>query len=313
MSASVATRQPSFDELKDHLVNPRMQARVAGLIRRYPSPQAALLQVLWLAQHEIGWLPHTAVEWAAKQCGTSPVHAWGVATFYTMYHKAPVGKYLLQICRNVSCHALGADGLIAHAEKILGIPSDGAHSTPDGLFTLLQVECLGACGNGPVMQVNDDFVTDIIDNKPIMPKGVGLTKERMEKIIAWCKANPQNGLVRDPLGGELQGDLGHPGAQGAVAKIQESFYAPAPPALGVKGVVRAEGGVSLTWRVAPETTELSIECNSGAGTFQSVAQISSKEKAFVHADGKANYQYRIIASSGSQVAVPSSVCHVEAT
>lgn len=297
--------QPTYAEIAPQLESSKMQARVQNLIRRYPSPQAALLQVLWLAQHELSWLPQAAIEWAAKQCGTSPVHAYGVATFYTMYLQAPTGKFLLQICQNVTCHALGADNVIAHAEKRLGIPADGAHTTPDGLFTLLRVECLGACGNGPVMQVNDDFVTDIVDGKPCMPKGVGLNNERMEKIIAWCRANKDQGLVRDPLGGEVEGDLGHPGAIGASAQTQRHDYAPPPPALTVKAELR-DGAVILTWKAAPEVTELRIEeSSSESGSFTPIATANPKDKEAVLTQGKAGAFYRMVAVSGNRAAKPS--------
>jgi NADH:ubiquinone oxidoreductase subunit E len=299
-------QQPTFAEIAPRLETPAMKARVADLIRRYPSPQAALLQVLWLAQHELQWLPQAAIEWSAHQCKTSPVHAYGVATFYTMYQKAPVGKFLLQICQNVTCHALGSENLIAHAEKTLGIPADGAHVSADGLFTLLRVECLGACGNGPVMQVNDDFATDVVDGVVTMPKSISLTTERFDKIVAWCRANKEKGLVRDPLGGTLAGDLGHPGAEGASAQKQNSDYAPPPPALAVKAI--AGTGVALTWKAAPEITELRIEHSSTeSGPWAPLATCSPKDKEFAHATGIAGDCYRIVAVSGARVAKPSQI------
>lgn len=299
------TPQPTYAEIAPRLEAADVRRRVAELLRRYPSPQAALLQVLWIAQHELSWLPQAAIEWAAKQCRTSAVHAYGVATFYTMYLKAPGGKFLLQFCQNITCHALGAEDLIAHAEQTLGVPADGAHTTPDGLFTLLRVECLGACGNGPVMLVNDDFATDVVDGVPCMPKGVGLNKERLDKIIAWCRSNKDKGLVRDPLGGDLSFGLGHPGAEGSVAKPQATNFAPPPPALAVKAVA-SEGGVSLTWRAAPEVTELQIEQSSSEnGPWSPVGKASPKDKEFIYAVGKAGDFYRMVAVSGARVAKPS--------
>jgi len=310
MSAHVTTVQPTFAEIAPRLQAPALQARVDDLIRHYPSPQAALLQVLWLAQHELGWLPNAAMEWAAKQCKTSAVHAYGVATFYTMYLKAPTGKFLLQICQNVTCHALGAENILAHAEKTLGIPADGAHTTADGLFTMLRVECLGACGNGPVMQVNDDFATDVVNGIVTMPQGVALTTERFDRIVAWCRANKDKGLVRDPLGGQVKGDLGHPGAVGASAVAQAKDYAPPPPALGLKAEIREGAGVVLTWRVAPEVTEIGVEADTGNGVFTSVGTAGPKDKEFVHATGVAGIAYRLVAVSGSRIAKPSSIVKV---
>ena len=306
MSAQPHVQQPSFAEITAKLDTPGLLARVSDLIRHYPSPKAALLQVLWLAQHELGWLPNAAIEWSARQCCTTPVHAYGVATFYTMYLKAQTGKFLLQICQNVSCNILGAEALIAHAEKVLGIPADGAHASADGLFTLLRVECLGACGNGPVMQVNDDFVTDVVNDVPCMPKLTNLTPERFDKIIAWCRANKDKGLVRDPLGGRTSKDLGHPGAAGAIAKPQGVDYAPAPPALAVKAAERAGAGIAITWKAAPEITELRIE-RSNAGQWSEIGKATGKDKEFLDAQGSLGYEYRIVAVSGARVAKPSNV------
>ena len=281
--------QPSFAEVASILDTPVLKARVAELIRRYPSPQAALLPVLWLAQQELAWMPNAAIEWSAQQCRTSPAHAFGVATFYTMYLKAPTGKFLVQICQNVSCHIKGSEEILAHAEKTLGIPADGAHISADGLFTLLRVECLGACGNGPVMQVNDDFATDIVDGKITMPQGVALTTERFDKIIAWCRAHKDQGLLHDVLGGSMQGDLGHPGAEGSDALPQKKDYAPAAPALAVKAELRktpegVEQGVALTWKAAPEITELRIESLSGSD-WNTVGKATGRDKEFLHAQG----------------------------
>jgi len=311
--------QPSFAEIAGKLDTPAMKARVAELIRRYPSPQAALLQVLWLAQQELSWMPNAAIEWSATQCRTSPAHAFGVATFYTMYLKAPAGKFLLQICQNVTCHLKGAEEILAHAEKTLGITSDGAHTTADGLFTLLRVECLGACGNGPVMQVNDDFATDIISDKLTMPAGVPLTPERFDKIIAWCRAHKDSGrldsgLLHDALGGTIHGDLGHPGAEGASAVGQKKDYAPAAPALAVKAELRktadgVEQGVAITWKAAPEITELRVESLTG-NDWNSVGKATGKDKEFLDAQGKFGSTYRIVAVSGERVAKPSNAAKV---
>jgi NADH-quinone oxidoreductase E subunit len=87
--------------------------------------------------------------------GTSPAEIEGVATFYTMYNRVPVGKYHVQICRNISCSLLGAEHLIEHVSKKLGVRP--GETTPDGKFTLAKVECLGSCGTAPVMQVNDEY------------------------------------------------------------------------------------------------------------------------------------------------------------
>src|SRR5260370_4188632 len=89
----------------------------------------------------------------------APIRVYEVATFYTMFNLQPVGRYLLQACTTTPCWLRGSDAVVAACEKALGIPVGG--TTPDGLFTLVEVECLGACVNAPILQVNDDFYEDL--------------------------------------------------------------------------------------------------------------------------------------------------------
>ncbi|MDR2732339.1 MAG: NAD(P)H-dependent oxidoreductase subunit E, partial [Fibromonadaceae bacterium] len=155
-------KQPSLEEVSAKLNTAEINARVEALLKQYPFKQGALLEMLWIAQSELGWVPQAAVKWAAQICECAPAHAWGVATFYTMYKHAPTGRFLLQFCQNICCHVAGAENIISIAEKKLGIKV--GETTKDNLFTIVRVECLGACGNGPVMLVNDDFATDVKNN-----------------------------------------------------------------------------------------------------------------------------------------------------
>jgi len=303
--ASVA--QPSWSELSSTLESAAVKSRVADLLKQYPVAQGALLEVLWIAQSELGWVPREAIRWAARQCECSPAHAFGVATFYTMYQHAPTGRFLLQFCQNVCCHIAGAEDVIGAAEMQLGVKANGG-TTSDGLFTLLRVECLGACGNGPVMLVNDDFATDVVDGKLVMPPNVGLNSERIARIIAWCRdraAKLPTEPSRDPIGGVLVGSLGHPGAPGATAKPQVADFAPPPPALGVSAT-KLEQGVVLTWKAAPEITALQVERKSG-NTWTAIGTPSVKDKDFLDSTGLVGSEYRIIATSGDRVAKPSVV------
>ena len=142
------------------------------LMTRYPDKDAVILPALHLAQGEQGYVSDEAIVHIAELLGTSPARIEGVATFYTMYNRKPVGKYHVQICRNISCSLLGAEHLIAHVSKKLGVKP--GETTPDGKFTLTKVECLGSCGTAPVMQVNDDYhenldeakIDAILDNLP---------------------------------------------------------------------------------------------------------------------------------------------------
>ena len=125
------------------------------LLSRYPDKDAVILPALHLAQKEQGYVSDGAIVHIAELLGTSPARIEGVATFYTMYNRKPVGKYHVQICRNISCSLLGAEHLIGHVSKKLGVKP--GETTPDGKFTLTKVECLGSCGTAPVMQVNDEY------------------------------------------------------------------------------------------------------------------------------------------------------------
>jgi NADH-quinone oxidoreductase subunit E len=125
------------------------------LLSRYPDKEAVILPALHLAQKEQGYVSDEAIVHIAELLSTSPARIEGVATFYTMYNRKPVGKYHVQVCRNISCSLLGAEHLIAHVSKKLGVKP--GETTPDGKFTLTKVECLGSCGTAPVMQVNDDY------------------------------------------------------------------------------------------------------------------------------------------------------------
>ena len=122
---------------------------------RYPDKEAAILPALHLAQREFGYVSDEAIVYLAGLLEFQPARIEGVATFYTMYNRRPVGRYHLQICRNLSCSLLGAEGLIEHVSKKLGIRP--GETTPDGKFTLTLVECLGSGGTAPVRQVNDDY------------------------------------------------------------------------------------------------------------------------------------------------------------
>ncbi len=131
------------------------RAEFERLLTRYPDRKAVILPALHLAQKEFGYVSDEAIVYIAGLVGASPAEIEGVATFYTMYNRKPVGKYHVQICRNISCSLLGAEHLIEHVSRKLGVRP--GETTPDGKFTLAKVECLGSCGTAPVMQVNDEY------------------------------------------------------------------------------------------------------------------------------------------------------------
>ncbi|MBV9860123.1 MAG: NADH-quinone oxidoreductase subunit NuoE [Alphaproteobacteria bacterium] len=131
-------------------------------IAKYPAglQQSAVLPLLHLAQAQSGgWLPRAAMDRVADLLDMPHIHVYEVATFYTMFNLRPVGRYLLQACTTTPCWLRGSDNVVAACERKLGIAVGG--TSADGLFTLVEVECLGACVNAPVLQVNDDFYEDL--------------------------------------------------------------------------------------------------------------------------------------------------------
>jgi len=133
------------------------------LLTRYPNKEAAILPTLHLAQRDFGYVSDEAIGYVAGLLGFTTARIEGVATFYTMYNRKPVGKYHVQICRNISCSLMGAEHLIDAASRKLGIKP--GETTRDGKFTLSKVECLGSCGTAPVMQVNDDYHEELTEEK----------------------------------------------------------------------------------------------------------------------------------------------------
>ena len=136
--------------------------RVKAHIAEYPAGRqaSAVLPLLDLAQRQHGgWLPRAAMDRVAEMLEMAPIRVYEVATFYTMFNLRPVGRYLLQACTTTPCWLRGSEQVVGTCERKLGISLGG--TTPDGLFTLVEVECLGACVNAPVLQVNDDFYEDL--------------------------------------------------------------------------------------------------------------------------------------------------------
>ncbi len=125
------------------------------IIGRYPRPKSALIPLLHLAQEQDGHVTREAMAHIAELVGVTPAEVYGTATFYEMFKFEEVGKYCINVCTNISCQLLGAWELLEHAEERLGIKA-GA-TTPDGMFTLEDVECIAACTEAPALQVNYRF------------------------------------------------------------------------------------------------------------------------------------------------------------
>ncbi|MFN2387456.1 MAG: NADH-quinone oxidoreductase subunit NuoE [Thermoanaerobaculia bacterium] len=134
---------------------PAARERIDRILERYPTKQAALLPVLWVAQETWGWVSREAAEEVARVLELPPAHVAGVLTFYTMYNLQPVGRNLLQICTSISCHLAGAGDLIALCRRRLGVGLE--ETTADGRFTVVEVECIAGCDKAPSMMVNDTY------------------------------------------------------------------------------------------------------------------------------------------------------------
>ena len=137
--------------------------RIPGIIARYPEKRAALLPLLWLAHDERGYVSEEAMREVAGLLGLTPPQVFETVTFYTMYNRRPIGKYHIQVCRSLMCALVGTADLLGWIQAKLDIKP--GQTTPDSLFTLTQVECLGSCGTGPMMQVNDDYYEQLTRDK----------------------------------------------------------------------------------------------------------------------------------------------------
>jgi len=141
---------------------PENRERAERIIAKYPPGRqaSAVLALLDLAQRQCGgWLPRPAMEHVAEMLEMAPIRVYEVATFYSMFNLRPVGRFHIQVCRTTPCWLRGSDALTQTCERRLGIGLGGR--TPDGRFSLVVVECLGACVNAPVVQINDDFYEDL--------------------------------------------------------------------------------------------------------------------------------------------------------
>lgn len=160
------------------------KTRIRKLFPRYPDKRSVTLAALRIAQEEKGYITDEAMSDIAVLLELTPVQVYETATFYTMFTLQPVGKYLIQVCRTLSCALVGAGTLIRHLEQKLGIRI--GETTPDGLFTLKTVECLAGCGAGPMMQINDEYYEY-------------LTTDKINRILDDLKRDGKSSLASGPF------------------------------------------------------------------------------------------------------------------
>ena len=130
---------------------------------KYPDRNSALMPGLWAAQRQFGYLSGDVIEAVAVAVGVPKAKAQGVATYHSLYWKEKVGKNVVMLCTNVSCTLVGAETLLEYLEKKLGVKEGG--TSADGKFTLMEVECIGSCGSGPAMVVNETYYYDLTEQK----------------------------------------------------------------------------------------------------------------------------------------------------
>ena len=151
------------DDLTDVSFDRSMEAQISRILKRYPDRGAALLPVLWMCQDRWGWISPGIMEAIGKRLDLAPAFIEGVVSFYTMYQRRPPGKFLLQVCTTLSCQLCDTSALVNHLKQRLNI--EFGETSADRLFTLIDVQCLGACGEGPVIQINSDYYTNLTVQK----------------------------------------------------------------------------------------------------------------------------------------------------
>jgi NADH-quinone oxidoreductase subunit E len=153
--------------------------KINSLTGRYPEgkQKSALLPVLHIAQEELGgYLSVDTMDYVASLLNINPVEVYEVATFYSMFYLEKVGKYVIEVCHTGPCAICGGEEVLQHIKDYLQIET--GETTPDGMFTLKEVECLGACGNGPSMQINTEFYEH-------------MTNSQVEKVIESLRQKPE--------------------------------------------------------------------------------------------------------------------------
>ena len=190
MSEAVFQQPETFE------FTPASMTKVTAAIAKYPDGCAAsaVMPVLDIAQRQNeGWLPRAAMDKTAEILGMPPIRVYEVATFYTMYNLEPVGKHHVQVCTNAPCWLRGSDQIVETCERVLGVGV--GETTDDGMFSVSECECLGACVNAPMVQIGDDYYEDLDETTTeniLLALKMGQTP----------KTGPQNGRKGcEPAGG----------------------------------------------------------------------------------------------------------------
>ena len=173
------------------------EAQAQRIFQRYPADKraSAIIPLLDLAQRQNGgWLCREAIEYVAQACDVAPIRVYEVASFYSMFYTKPMGRHIVQLCRTTPCWLRGSDAIGERCKQHLGI--DYGQTTKDGMFSLIEVECLGACCNAPMVQINDDFYEDLT------PQSMSSILEALER-----GEQPQTGSQSGRLASAPEGEF----------------------------------------------------------------------------------------------------------
>ena len=166
------------------MLKEKHQKEIDDIVSRYPVKRSALIPLLYLAQRDKGYITEAAMIEIAGILNLTPPQVYETVTFYTMLNLKPVGRFHIQVCKSLMCALVGSDTLIGWLKAKLGIGP--GEITPDGAFTLSTVECLAACGTGPMMQINDDYYER-------------LTEEKLDRILSDLKTTGSSALKTGPF------------------------------------------------------------------------------------------------------------------
>ncbi|MGH7056503.1 MAG: complex I 24 kDa subunit family protein [Acetobacteraceae bacterium] len=203
-ASEVGQGRPAAVQPEHFAFDGESEAAIPAILAKYPQGRqaSAVLPLLDLAQRQMGrttgsaWLPLAAMNVVADRLGMPRIRVYEVATFYWMFNPLPIGKFHLQVCTTTPCWLCGSDEVTAACRKVTGIRGWGENSA-DGLFTMTEVECLGACVNAPILQVNDDYYEDLD----------GPATERLLQALKEGKAPPAGSVVgrqgSAPAGGPI--------------------------------------------------------------------------------------------------------------
>lgn len=178
------------------------------ILGSYPEKRSAVMPLLYVAMAEYGYVSEQAMRDVAELTGLTPVQVSSVASFYTMYKREQVGRYLVSVCTSVSCHLLGGDDVLHAVEAETGVPH--GETGVDGTFSVEHVECIGACGGAPAVQVNYELIE-------------GVTPEKAVELCQWLKATEPDPLLGDEMqalfGGQRSFDWGPSESTGAKGPV----------------------------------------------------------------------------------------------